>query len=275
MSVFTLSAATIDTLQGTVNVGFTGVFDSLSAGSDTMLVLNLSIAPEASARSIQIATPQLAPSNYPMFVRPSTLDGVVPELVGFTPAQRDDTLTYTAYSPVDLIVIDPANDSIGVDFNFIPDASYDTTQDVNLDGEKDDVVIIPKPLLGDYMVKVIAEPGSDTGHYTVSVKLNGNEENSIASGEVPGPGEVDTVFYPVGEYLRGDANTDSSTSVSDVIFLINYLFKGGEAPEPLFLGDVNCCQESEGGNCEEVKVSVSDVIYLINYLFKGGDAPCS
>jgi hypothetical protein len=64
--------------------------------------------------------------------------------------------------------------------------------------------------------------------------------------------------------LRGDVNLDMSVSVADVVYLINYLFKGGPAPSPSFLGDVDCSDE----------VGVSDVIYLINYLFKGGPAPC-
>jgi len=63
----------------------------------------------------------------------------------------------------------------------------------------------------------------------------------------------------------GDANGDGKHSVSDVIYIINYLFKGGPTPTPLEVADVN----------RDGKVSVSDVVYLINYLFKGGLAPCS
>ena len=63
---------------------------------------------------------------------------------------------------------------------------------------------------------------------------------------------------------RGDANGDKELTVSDVVYLINYLFKGGPKPVPeLVVGDANC----DGSE------SVSDVIYLINYLFKGGPAP--
>lgn len=58
----------------------------------------------------------------------------------------------------------------------------------------------------------------------------------------------------------GDANGDGNVSVSDVVYLINYLFKGGPVPVPWEAGEVNC-----DGN-----VSVSDVVYMINYLFKGG-----
>lgn len=61
----------------------------------------------------------------------------------------------------------------------------------------------------------------------------------------------------------GDVNDDGSISVSDVVYLINYLFKGGSAPNPTFIGDCN----------GDDNVSVSDVVYLINYLFKGGPRP--
>jgi len=63
--------------------------------------------------------------------------------------------------------------------------------------------------------------------------------------------------------LCGDASNDGKVNVSDVITLINYLFKGGTAPADLDAADVN----------NDGKVNVSDVIYLINYLFKGGTAP--
>ena len=95
---------------------------------------------------------------------------------------------------------------------------------------------------------------------------DGNEDKSLAQNfPIPPPDQVDTYTYPVIEYLRGDANSDKKTTVSDVVFLINYLFKGGPPPDPVYLGDVNC----------DGKVNVTDIIYLINYLFKGGDPPCS
>ncbi len=64
-------------------------------------------------------------------------------------------------------------------------------------------------------------------------------------------------------FLTGDSNHNGVIDASDVVYLINYLFKGGPEPDPLESGDANC-----DGN-----VSVSDVVYLINYLFKGGPAP--
>jgi rhodanese-related sulfurtransferase len=65
-------------------------------------------------------------------------------------------------------------------------------------------------------------------------------------------------------YLCGDANTDSSVSVVDVIFLINYLFKNGPPPEPMDIGNVNCDEE----------MTISDAVFLVNYIFKEGISPC-
>jgi len=59
----------------------------------------------------------------------------------------------------------------------------------------------------------------------------------------------------------GDANFDGKVTVSDVVFLVNYLFKAG--PEPwLMYSDAN----------GDAQVTVSDVVYLVNYLFKAGPA---
>jgi hypothetical protein len=61
----------------------------------------------------------------------------------------------------------------------------------------------------------------------------------------------------------GDANSDGIVSIGDVVWLINYLFKGGPKPNPCWKADVNA----------DCKVSLSDIVWLINYLFKGGPSP--
>jgi CubicO group peptidase (beta-lactamase class C family) len=70
--------------------------------------------------------------------------------------------------------------------------------------------------------------------------------------------------YVAGLPSRGDVNGDGAIDVADILYLINYLFKYGPAPEPSEAGDVNC----------DSRASISDVVYLINYLFKGGPPPC-
>jgi uncharacterized protein (TIGR02145 family) len=65
-------------------------------------------------------------------------------------------------------------------------------------------------------------------------------------------------------YVCGDANSDATVNVGDVVFLINYIFKLSAPPRPLDAGDSNCNQV----------VNVGDVVYLINYVFKLTAAPC-
>ena len=64
-------------------------------------------------------------------------------------------------------------------------------------------------------------------------------------------------------FIRGDANGDGVIDIGDVVYLVNYLFIDGPAPDPLEAGDAN----SDG------KVDIADVVYLVNYLFIGGPPP--
>jgi len=72
----------------------------------------------------------------------------------------------------------------------------------------------------------------------------------------------DTVQIQV-RTLCGDASNDGKANATDVIYLVNYLFKGGQVPADMSAADVN----------HDGKVNVTDVIYLVNYLFKGGPPP--
>jgi len=76
------------------------------------------------------------------------------------------------------------------------------------------------------------------------------------------------VYSCTPPYLCGDANADVKVTVSDVVYLINYLFKGGPAPLCPPAPYLTCGDANGDG-----KVTVSDVVYLINYLFKGGPPP--
>jgi hypothetical protein len=65
---------------------------------------------------------------------------------------------------------------------------------------------------------------------------------------------------------RGDVNIpygDGTVDAADVVFLINYLFRGGDPPVPYIEGDTNC----------DGTVSPGDVVSLINYLYKGWPPP--
>jgi len=66
------------------------------------------------------------------------------------------------------------------------------------------------------------------------------------------------------QYICGDANNDEAVNVSDAVYIINFVFVGGDPPDPYESGNVNC----------DLNVNVSDAVWIINYVFVGGAAPC-
>ncbi len=67
-------------------------------------------------------------------------------------------------------------------------------------------------------------------------------------------------------YICGDVNANGAITSSDIIYLVNYVFKSGPAPKPIESGDAN----------NDSVITSADIIYLVNYVFKSGPAPvCS
>jgi hypothetical protein len=62
----------------------------------------------------------------------------------------------------------------------------------------------------------------------------------------------------------GDVTNDGEVNLGDLVFLTNYLYRNGTAPDPPEMGDVNCNGE----------VNLGDLVYLIDYLYRNGPVPC-
>lgn len=69
----------------------------------------------------------------------------------------------------------------------------------------------------------------------------------------------------VCDFICGDPSNDGTINVSDAVFIINYIFKGGPAPVYPISADVNC----------DETINVSDGVYIISFIFKGGPEPCA
>lgn len=65
-------------------------------------------------------------------------------------------------------------------------------------------------------------------------------------------------------YICGDADGNSIVNITDAVYLIAYIFGGGETPDPLAAADCDC----------NGIVNITDVAYLIAYIFGGGPVPC-
>jgi subtilisin family serine protease len=63
----------------------------------------------------------------------------------------------------------------------------------------------------------------------------------------------------------GDADHSGAIDISDVVFLISYIFSGGAAPYSTAMADADCSGS----------VDISDAVTLISYIFSGGALPCT
>jgi len=61
----------------------------------------------------------------------------------------------------------------------------------------------------------------------------------------------------------GDVNYDGGVNIGDVVFLVNYIFKEGAAPDPLSVGDTN----------NDCSINIGDAVTLINFIFREGPPP--
>ncbi len=64
-------------------------------------------------------------------------------------------------------------------------------------------------------------------------------------------------------FLCGDVTNDALINILDIIYLIDFKFKGGPAPAVMESADVN----------GDSLVNILDIIYLIDFKFKGGPEP--
>jgi C1A family cysteine protease len=74
----------------------------------------------------------------------------------------------------------------------------------------------------------------------------------------------DFAIVGIRKYIVGDGNGDKKIDMVDVIYLANYILKGGASPDPLQSGDVNC----------DGKYDLVDGILLVKYVLIGVPLPC-
>jgi hypothetical protein len=94
--------------------------------------------------------------------------------------------------------------------------------------------------------------------------LNNISFSVVFTNDIPAYSSPEVQLIVSEPYLCGDVNDDDAVDISDAIFIINYAFAGGPAPDPLESADVNC----------DSTVEVSDAVYIINFAFAGGSTPC-
>lgn len=85
--------------------------------------------------------------------------------------------------------------------------------------------------------------------------------------DAPARGDTMSLVLTVTDppFLCGDANGNSLVNISDVVYLVQFLFGSGPAPVPSLAGDADC----------NGIVTIIDAVYLVNFIFGGGPEPCA
>jgi hypothetical protein len=89
--------------------------------------------------------------------------------------------------------------------------------------------------------------------------------DSVAPGW-SGPHCFTVTRRPCPVVATGDVNLDNLLTSSDIIGVVNYVFKSGAEPQP--------CPAAADADCSGATTS-ADVIHLVDHVFKGGPTPCN
>ena len=84
--------------------------------------------------------------------------------------------------------------------------------------------------------------------------------------DVYNPDQLDLNENEIGdvcEYVCGDFDGKEAINILDIVYLINFKYKEGPAPDPMVAADVN----------SDEMVNILDVVFLINYKYKDGPEP--
>ena len=91
------------------------------------------------------------------------------------------------------------------------------------------------------------------------------EYTTVAKGRVVSPlaipGQVTALAGAT--FLRGDSDQNGTIQLTDAVFLLDYLFRGGR---------VLSCEDAADSN-DDGRVDISDGILILRFLFSGGDRP--
>jgi len=157
-------------------------------------------------------------------------------------ALSDTTARVDSLIEITVVATDPDDDVVSFDFSNLPtDASF---EDLGWDDA-----------LSEYQGLFSWTPGADQAGTYPDITF------TCTDGSL-GDQQVITIIVTEESYICGDVNGDQSVNLLDILFLIDYKFKNGPAPDPIEAADVN----------GDLKVDLLDILYLIDYKFKQGPA---
>ena len=109
---------------------------------------------------------------------------------------------------------------------------------------------------------VVVPAGARTAEFTVGADIPGGKIVTIFASANGATVSADLAVRPDGP-MKGFINPDDRRDISDAVFLLNFLFAGGEPPPFMAFADVN----------GSLGIDISDAVALLGFLFAG--APVS
>lgn len=82
----------------------------------------------------------------------------------------------------------------------------------------------------------------------------------------PAPVNTVTKEATVFNIYRGDPTWDGAVNLTDINYLVNYVFKAGPPPKPVV--------EAGDCNCDRI-INLVDIVELTQYVYQNGNAPCN
>ena len=118
---------------------------------------------------------------------------------------------------------DPDGLVINKELNEITDTAYVDSEDLNDDGDLDDLIVISDLKLGYYKITVIPEPDAEpTDTYTLTVSTGGT--TIVLAEDVPIRDIPDQPY--IIKYLKGDLNSDGILTPADAAIALQLAVSG-------------------------------------------------
>ena len=111
----------------------------------------------------------------------------------------------------------------------------------------------------------VAALAGDQESYREIVDEFGTHEYRVIGtvGDREAASEACSVLVEGVAFVRGDSNASGRVDLADIIFILSYLFRNGEAPPCLDAANVN----------GDVAIDISDAIFMLNYIFNHAAPP--
>ncbi len=194
------------------------------------------------------------------------------------------TMYDSTFSKPPVTIISGLTGPSGLEFNFrdrmlvVPVTDIDTVVFIDMaDEDEDGTSDIIDNCPGQMNIDQLDSDGDDIGDACDNCPLGDNPLQEESDGDGVGdacdlcPGFDDAIDEDENgipddcDYICGDANGDRQVNIGDAVFLINFIFNSGAAPDPLQAGDANC----------DFSTNIGDAVYLINFIFNAGPEPCA